>query len=232
MPCLLGRSRRPAAFSGAPTTGDLPALPDDAASSPVRASISLVATTEPARIHFTGDDEADTLLAREPLALLVGFVLDQQVPLQTAFSGPKKLKERLGTLDAGDIAGTDPGRLEDAFRQKPAVHRFPGTMAKRTQELCRAIVSEYDGDASRVWTEAKDGADLKRRLLDLPGIGEMKAKTLVAVLAKRFGVQPPGWQEVAPTHMSLGDIDSAAKLEEYQAAKRAHKASLRRAPAA
>jgi uncharacterized HhH-GPD family protein len=105
-------------------------------------------------------------------------------------------------------------------------------MAKRTQELCRAIVSEYDGDASRVWTEAKDGADLKRRLLDLPGIGEMKAKTLVAVLAKRFGVQPPGWQEVAPTHMSLGDIDSAAKLEEYQAAKRAHKASLRRAPAA
>jgi uncharacterized HhH-GPD family protein len=191
-----------------------------------------VATTEPARLHFTGDDEADELIAREPLALLIGFVLDQQVPLQTAFSGPRKLKERLGRLDADEIAGMDPGRLEGAFREKPALHRFPGTMAKRTQDLCAAIVSEYNGDASRVWAEAKDGADLKRRLLDLPGIGEMKAKTLVAVLGKRFGVRPPGWEEVAPAHMTLGDVDSAEKLEEYQAAKRAHKASLRRTPAA
>jgi uncharacterized HhH-GPD family protein len=126
----------------------------------------------------------------------------------------------------------DPGRLEEVFRAKPAIHRFPGTMATRTQELCAAIVSEHDGDAARVWTEAKDGGDLKRRLLDLPGIGEMKAKTLIAVLGKRFGVRPPGWEEVAPGHMSLGDIDSAEKLEEYQAAKRAHKASLRRATAA
>jgi uncharacterized HhH-GPD family protein len=188
-----------------------------------------VPTTEPARLHFTGNDETDELLAREPLALLVGFVLDQQVPVQTAFSGPRKLKERLGRLDAAEIAGMDPGRLEEVFREKPAIHRFPGTMAKRTQELCAAIVSEYGGDAARVWTDAADGADLKRRLLDLPGIGEMKAKTLVAVLAKRFGVKPPGWEEVAPAHMCLGDVDSAAKLAEYQAAKRAHKASLRRA---
>ena len=190
-----------------------------------------MATTQPARLYFTGDDEADELLAREPLALLVGFVLDQQVPLQAAFSGPKKLRERLGRLDAAEIAGMDPGRLEEAFREKPAIHRFPGTMARRTQELCAAIVSEYGGDAARVWTEAVDGADLRRRLLDLPGIGEMKAKTLVAVLAKRFGVKPPGWEEVAPAHMSLGDVDSAAKLGEYQAAKRAHKASLPRASA-
>jgi uncharacterized HhH-GPD family protein len=198
---------------------------------PLRGSIGTVATTQPARLYFTGDDEADELLAREPLALLVGFVLDQQVPLQAAFSGPKKLRERLGRLDAAEIAGMDPGRLEEVFREKPAIHRFPGTMARRTQELCAAIVSEYGGDAARVWTEAVDGADLKRRLLDLPGIGEMKAKTLVAVLAKRFGVKPPGWEEVAPAHMSLGDVDSAAKLGEYQAAKRAHKASLRRASA-
>jgi uncharacterized HhH-GPD family protein len=198
---------------------------------PLRGSIGTVATTQPARLYFTGDDEADELLAREPLALLVGFVLDQQVPLQAAFSGPKKLRERLGRLDAAEIAGMDPGRLEEVFREKPAIHRFPGTMARRTQELCAAIVSEYGGDATRVWTEAVDGADLRRRLLDLPGIGEMKAKTLVAVLAKRFGVKPPGWEEVAPAHMSLGDIDSAAKLGEYQAAKRAHKASLRRASA-
>jgi uncharacterized HhH-GPD family protein len=198
---------------------------------PLRGSIGTVATTQPARLYFTGDDEADELLAREPLALLVGFVLDQQVPLQAAFSGPKKLRERLGRLDAAEIAGMDPGRLEEAFREKPAIHRFPGTMARRTRELCAAIVSEYGGDAARVWTEAVDGADLKRRLLDLPGIGEMKAKTLVAVLAKRFGVKPPRWEEVAPAHMSLGDVDSAAKLGEYQAAKRAHKASLRRASA-
>ncbi len=180
-----------------------------------------------ARLHFTGVDEADRILAEDPLALLVGFVLDQQVPLQKAFVGPYELQQRLGSLDAGTIAAMDPAELEEVFRAKPALHRFPGAMALRTQELCAVVVSEYDGDASRVWTEANDGADLKARLLALPGIGEMKATMLVGVLAKRFDVQPPGWEKFAPTHLSLADVDSPEALASYQDAKRAHKASLR-----
>jgi uncharacterized HhH-GPD family protein len=186
-----------------------------------------MATTAPERLFYTGDDEANQLIARDPLALLVGFVLDQQVPVQTAFSGPAKLVRRLGSLDAEQIAGMEPAELERVFAERPAVHRFPGTMARRVQELCRAIVSEHGGQAERVWTEASDGRDLERRLLALPGIGEMKARTLVAVLAKRFGVTPPGWEEVAPRHPTLGDVDSAQALADYQAAKRAYKARLR-----
>ena len=183
--------------------------------------------TRPDRLHFTGDDEADRLLAEEPLALLVGFVLDQQVSVQKAFSGPVELRRRLGSLDAATIAGMDPGELESAFRERPALHRYPGAMARRTQELCAAIASDYGGDAARVWTEAETGADLQRRLLDLPGIGPMKARSLIAILGKRFGVRPPGWEEVAPTHPTLGDVDSAEALEAYQEKKRAFKASLR-----
>jgi uncharacterized HhH-GPD family protein len=186
-----------------------------------------VATTRPDRLPFTGDDEADRLLAEEPLALLVGFVLDQQVSVQKAFSGPLELRRRLGALDAEGIAGLEPGELEEAFRTRPALHRFPGTMARRTQELCAAIASEYGGDAARVWTEAETGQELERRLLDLPGIGPMKARSLIAILGKRFGVRPPGWEDVAPTHPTLGDVDSAEALEAYQEKKRAYKASLR-----
>jgi uncharacterized HhH-GPD family protein len=187
-----------------------------------------VATTKPDRLHFTGNDEADELIAREPLALLIGFVLDQQVPVQKAFSSPLDLKKRLGgRLDAKDIAGRDPAELEEIFRAKPALHRYPGTMAHRTQELCAAIASEYDGDAERVWTEAEDGQDLRRRLLDLPGIGDMKVRSLIAILGKRFGFKPPGWEEVAPTHPTLGDVDSPEALQRYQDAKRAYKAKLR-----
>ena len=184
-------------------------------------------THAPARLHFTGDDEADALLAEEPLALLIGFVLDQQVSVQKAFSGPLELKRRIGTLDAAAIAGMDPGDLDRAFRERPALHRFPGTMAMRTQELCAAIVSDYEGDAARVWTEATDGRDLQQRLLDLPGIGPMKARSLIAILGKRFGIKPPGWEEVAPTHHTLGDVDSVEALEAYQAKKRAYKAAMR-----
>jgi uncharacterized HhH-GPD family protein len=186
-----------------------------------------VATIRPDRLPFTGDDEADRLLAEEPLALLVGFVLDQQVSVQKAFSGPLELRRRVGSLDAGAIAGMDPGELEGAFRERPALHRYPGAMARRTQELCAAIVSDYDGDAARVWTEAETGPELERRLLDLPGIGPMKARSLIAILGKRFGVRPPGWEEVAPTHPTLGDVDSAEALEAYQEKKRTFKASLR-----
>jgi uncharacterized HhH-GPD family protein len=186
--------------------------------------------TQPDRLHFTGDDEADRLLADEPLALLIGFVLDQQVSVQKAFTGPLELKRRLGSLDAGEIAGMEPSRLEEAFRRKPALHRFPGTMATRTQELCAAVASEHGGDAARVWTEATSGPELERRLLELPGIGPMKARSLIAILTKRFGVRPSGWEDVAPTHPTLGDVDSPAALEAYQAKKRAYKASLRNNP--
>ena len=188
-------------------------------------------THAPARLHFTGNDEADALLAEEPLALLIGFVLDQQVPVQKAFSGPLELKRRIGNLDASAIAGMDPGELDRAFRERPALHRFPGTMAMRTQELCAAIATDYDGDAARVWTEASDGKDLQQRLLDLPGIGPMKTRSLIAILGKRFGIKPPGWEDVAPSHPTLGDVDSIEALLDYQAKKRAHKAAMRAAGA-
>jgi uncharacterized HhH-GPD family protein len=179
----------------------------------------------PDRLHFTGDDEADRLLAEEPLALLIGFALDQQVSVPVAFSGPLKMKRRLGTLDAEAIAGLDPSTLEAAFREKPAIHRFPGSMAGRVQELCRTVVSEYDGDAARVWTGAADTDDLRRRIEGLPGFGEMKVKALASVLDKRFGLAIA--RPLVPDHPMLGDVDSVEALERYQAAKRAYKAKLR-----
>jgi len=185
--------------------------------------------TKPTSLPFTGDDEADRLLADEPLALLIGFALDQQVTVQKAFSGPAELKRRLGYLDAARIAAMDPGDLDTVFRERPALHRFPGSMATKVQALCAAIASDYGDDAERVWTEATDGRDLEKRLLGLPGIGEMKAKSLIAVLGRRFGVRPPGYDDVAPTWPTLGDVDSAEALAAYQAGKRAHKAAMRAA---
>jgi uncharacterized HhH-GPD family protein len=181
----------------------------------------------PDALHFTGNDEADRLLAEDPMALLIGFALDQQVPVPTAFQGPLKIKQRLGTLDARELAAIEPDRLEAAFREKPAVHRFPGTMATRVQELARAVASDYDGDASRLWSEAEDSDDLRRRIEALPGFGEMKVKALGSVLAKRFDVAAA--QGLVPGHPTLGDVDSAEALEAYQAKKRAYKASLRAA---
>ena len=181
------------------------------------------------RLPFTGNDEADRLLEEDPLALLIGFELDQQVTLQKAFSGPYELRRRIGTLDAAKIAEMDPDKLAAAFRERPALHRFPGNMAGRTQVLCQTIVREYGGDAGRVWREAKSGKDLEARLLALPGIGEMKAKTLIAILGKRLGIKPPGWDDVAPTHPTLGDVDDAESLAAYQAGKRAKKAAMRAA---
>jgi uncharacterized HhH-GPD family protein len=186
-----------------------------------------VPTATPTRLYFTDSDEANELLARDPLALLIGFVLDQQVSVQKAFTSPLELKRRIGGLDAAEIAAMDTGELERVFAARPALHRFPGTMARRTQDLCAAIASEHGGDGARVWTEAEDGADLERRLLALPGIGPMKARSLIAILGKRFGIRPPGWEEVAPKHPTLGDVDSPESLAEYQAAKRAYKASMR-----
>jgi uncharacterized HhH-GPD family protein len=177
------------------------------------------------RLHFTGDDEADALLAREPMALLIGFALDQQVPVPTAFSGPLKLKQRLGTLDPGRIAATDPGHLEQVFREKPAIHRFPGSMAARVQELSRFVAERYGGRAERLWTEAADADDLRHRIAELPGFGEMKIKALGSVLARHFGVGVA--EGLIPTHPTLGDVDSPEALAAYQAAKRAYKASLK-----
>jgi uncharacterized HhH-GPD family protein len=179
----------------------------------------------PDALHFTGDAEADALIAHDPLALLIGFALDQQVPVPTAFSGPLKLKQRLGGLEAGQIATMEPSQLDAVFREKPAVHRFPGNMAKRVQELCAVVADEYGGDASQVWTQAVDGADLRRRIEALPGFGEMKVKALGSVLAKRFGIAVA--QELVPPHPTLGDVDSPEALERYQAQKRAYKAAQR-----
>ena len=187
----------------------------------------MAATTD--RLPFTGDDEADRLLVSEPLALLIGFELDQQITVQQAFYGPAELQRRIGHLDAAQIAAMEPAELEEVFRRRPALHRFPANMARRVQALCRVIADDYGNDATRVWTEAHDGRDLERRLLGLPGIGEMKAKTLIAILGKRFGVKPPGWDEVAPQHPTLGDVESPEDLAAYQAGKRARKAELRAA---
>jgi len=183
----------------------------------------------PDALPFTGDPVADRYLVEEPLALLVGFALDQQVTVQKAFSGPLELKRRLGHLDAARIAAMDPTDLDAVFRERPALHRFPGAMAGKVQALCVAIARDFGNDARTIWTEAPDGRSLESRLLSLPGIGEMKAKSLIAVLGNRFGVRPPGYDAVAPTWPTLGDVDSPEALASYQAGKRATKAAVREA---
>jgi uncharacterized HhH-GPD family protein len=181
----------------------------------------------PDHLPFTGNPDADALIARDPLALLIGFALDQQVTVQKAFAGPLELRARIGSLDAATIATMDPEALDAAFRTPPAIHRFPGNMARRVRDLCAAIADGYGGDASRVWSEAADAKDLHRRLIALPGIGEMKAGTIVALLAKRYAITPAGWEQLIPDHPTLGDVDSAEALADYQAGKRARKAALR-----
>jgi uncharacterized HhH-GPD family protein len=180
----------------------------------------------PEYLYFTESDEANALIASDPMALLIGFALDQQVPVQKAFSGPLVLKERLGALDAESIAAAD---LEPIFREKPAIHRFPGSMADRVHALAVHVRDSYDGDAARVWTDAKDSDALRANIAALPGFGEMKIKALGAVLAKRFGVAAA--QGLVPPHPTLGDVTSPQDLTDYQAAKRAHKAEWSKARA-
>ncbi len=170
------------------------------------------------RLFFTADDTANKLIAEEPMALLIGFLLDQQVTVQKAFSGPLAIRERVGTLDAATLADAD---LDAVFREKPAIHRFPGAMAAKVQELAAIVRDEYGGDPSRLWNEADDADDLRRRIGALPGFGEMKIKSLGSVLYHRFGINVA--KGLVPSHPTLGDVDSPEALADYQAAKRAHK---------
>ena len=180
----------------------------------------------PDRLYFTESDEANRLIASDPMALLVGFALDQQITVQHAFTGPLTLRERLGSIDATTLAAAD---LEPVFRTKPAIHRYPGAMAKRLHALAVHIRDEYDGDAARVWTDAPDSDALRANLEALPGFGEMKVKALGSVLAKQFGVEAA--QDLVPWHPTLGDVDSPQALADYQTAKRAHKAEWSKARA-
>ncbi len=179
----------------------------------------------PDRLYFTDSDEANALIASDPMALLIGFALDQQVQVQKAFLGPLVLKERLGSIDAATLADAD---LEPVFRERPAIHRFPGSMAQRVHDLARHVRDEYAGDAARVWTDAADTDALRANLEGLPGFGEMKVKALGSVLAKRFGVAAA--DGLIPWHPTLGDVDSPQALADYQAAKRIHKLEWSKAP--
>ena len=181
----------------------------------------------PERLHFTEDDAANALIAADPMALLIGFALDQQVTVQKAFAGPLVLQERLGAIDAATLAAAD---LEPVFREKPALHRYSGAMAKRVHELAVHVRDRYDGDAARVWTDAADAAELRANLEALPGFGEMKVKSLGAVLAKHYDVAAA--QDLVPWHPTLGDVDSQQALADYQAAKKLHKAAWSKARAA
>jgi uncharacterized HhH-GPD family protein len=176
-------------------------------------------------IVWTDVPEANELLENDPLALLIGLVLDQQVKMEKAFRGPYDLKQRLGHLDARKIAAMDLDTLIKVFRERPAIHRFPGSMARRVQALCEEVVEEYGGDAAAVWTQARDGDDLASRIKKLPGFGDMKVKILVAVLAKKFGVKPPGWEKHAANWHTVADVDSEESMAEARQVKREMKAA-------
>jgi uncharacterized HhH-GPD family protein len=173
----------------------------------------------PDALHFTDSGEANALIAQDAFALLVGFALDQQVTVQKAFAGPLVLRERLGTLDPAAVAAAD---LEPIFRERPAIHRFPKAMAQRVHDLAVHVVERYEGDAARVW-EGASTEQLRANLAGLPGYGEMKIKSLGSVLAKRYGVEAA--EPLIPWHPTLGDVDSAQALADYQATKRLNKAS-------
>jgi uncharacterized HhH-GPD family protein len=173
---------------------------------------------------WTGRPEADRLLEENPLALLIGLVLDQQVPMERAFSAPYDLRERLGHLDPGRIAATPMEELEKAFRQRPALHRFPGSMAQRVQRLCEIVATRYKGDAGAIWRDAGSGQELARRISELPGFGDQKTRITVAVLAKKLGVRPPGWEAEAADWHTIADVDSPETMAEARAIKRRMKA--------
>jgi uncharacterized HhH-GPD family protein len=183
-------------------------------------------------LRLAGDPAADALLDSNPLALLIGMLLDQQVPMETAFAGPKKIADRIGGIDAREIADYDPDKFAALCSQRPAIHRFPGSMAKRIQTLAQIIVDRYDGDAAALWTVGDpDGPELLRRLKALPGFGEQKARIFLALLGKQYGVTPKDWRLAAGdygkagTHVSVADIIDADSLEQVRAHKKQMKAA-------
>jgi uncharacterized HhH-GPD family protein len=185
-------------------------------------------------LQLVQDPEADALLESNPFALLVGMALDQQIPMEVAFAGPKKIADRMGGVDAQLIADHDPESFLKLFAESPAVHRFPGSMGKRVQDLARAIVDEYDGNAAALWTVGDpDGAEVLRRIKALPGFGEQKAKIFVALLGKQYGVTPQGWREAAGdygkanVHMSVADVVDAGSLDKVRSYKKAAKAAAK-----
>ena len=185
-------------------------------------------------IHVTGDDAVDQLLSDDPLALLIAMVLDQQVPLERAFKSPFDLRERLGgQLDVAALASMDPEALADVFSEKPALHRFPRSMAGRVQEVCAVIVDAYGGDAAAIWTSAADGKELLANVKALPGFGEQKARIFIALLGKQLGVRPPGWEKAASpfgdtgTFRSVADIDSPDALVKVRQYKQKQKAKAK-----
>lgn len=178
-------------------------------------------------IVWTENPAANELLETDPLALLIGMVLDQQVKMEKAFGGPYELKQRLGHLDVRQIASMEPERLDSVFRQRPALHRFPGNMARRVQAMCQAVVKDYGGDAASVWRDARDGAELSVRISKLPGFGDMKTRIMVSILAKRFDVQPPGWEQYAANWHSVADVDSDESMAHARDVKREMKAKAK-----
>ena len=189
----------------------------------------MTTTSAPASLPWSGDDEADQLDRERPQRTLDWLRPGSAVDSPKSILGPRDCNAGFGHLDPARIAATDPAELEAVFKQKPAIHRFPSSMATRVQALCAFVAERYDGDGGRVWTEATSGADLKQRLGELPGIGDMKVRSLIATLVKQFGVRPDGYAEVLPNHPTLGDVDSAEALASYQAGKRAAKAAKRAA---
>ncbi len=187
------------------------------------------------RLFLTGRTDADALLAADPNALLVGMVLDQQIPMEKAFSGPAVLAERMGGLDVRAIAAADPGAFKELFARPPAVHRFPGSMAARVQSVCQVLVDSYDGDAAQLWQDVDSGAELLRRIAALPGFGAQKAAIFLALLGKQYGVTPPGWREAAGAYgeegsrRSVADVVDDESLEAVRASKKAAKAGLKAA---
>ncbi|MDI2099050.1 HhH-GPD-type base excision DNA repair protein [Ruicaihuangia caeni] len=186
-------------------------------------------------LHITGDADADRLLSEDPLALLIGMLLDQQVTMETAFAGPAKIRDRMGSLDAATIAAAEPDAFVELFKQSPAVHRFPGSMAGRVQAVCAAVRDDWDGDAAAIWTRGEpDGAEAYRRLRTLPGFGEQKAKIFLALLGKQYGLTAEGWREASAPYgsegslMSVADIVDAESLGRVREAKKAAKAAAKK----
>ncbi len=187
-----------------------------------------------AQLHLTGEAEADALLSRDPLALLLGMLLDQQFPMERAFAGPAVLSHRLGhEPTAAELASYDPEALADLFAQPPVIHRYPRSMAGRVQDVCRQLVDRYEGDPARLWQDVDSGTDLLRRLEELPGFGQQKARIFVALLGKQYGVTPTGWRETAGPYgeegsrRSIADVTGPDSLAEVRAYKRATKAAAK-----